>query len=111
MKKSLVLATALFLATAIPLSFAQAPMPATPPTASTPAHEARETPGQEKRENTAATAAHEARETPARENRENAGACHTGKAVGSACSCRKAPTVMGVSTASPTGGRHMCVMS
>jgi hypothetical protein len=37
------------------------------------------------------------------------GSCRTRKAEGEQCSCLKAPTVMGVSTANPNGGRNMCV--
>jgi len=37
------------------------------------------------------------------------GSCRTVRAQGAQCSCLKAPTVMGVSNANPNGGRNMCV--
>lgn len=37
------------------------------------------------------------------------GSCRTRRAEGETCSCLKAPTVMGISTAPTNGGRNMCV--
>ena len=115
MTKSILLATALFFASAVGASYAQtgttttttvapaqpkAPMPAPVPTpAEAPSPAAPQAPGTTTTTTTTTTVPEAV-----------TGACRTRKTAGDPCSCLKAPTTMGVSTASTTGGRNMCVI-
>lgn len=128
MTRKILMATALFLAAAVPLTHAQPdaagappvaapkaqPAPATPPVAPTPA-----TPSTaplpaappERMQSESAPATTTTTTTTTTAATPLAGACRTRKAEGEPCSCLKAPTVMGVSTAPGNGGRNMCVVS